>query len=68
MNFIDRRLNPKGKSLANRQRFVRIAQGELKEAVARSLEKRTITDIESGEKVSIPTGRIHEPRFRSSSS
>lgn len=66
MNFIDRRLNPKGKSLANRQRFVRVAQSELKEAVARSLEKRTITDIESGEKVSIPTGRIHEPRFRNS--
>ena len=32
-NFIDRRLNPKGKSLANRQRFIRRARGEYDEAL-----------------------------------
>ena len=31
--FIDRRLNPKGKSLANRQRFLRRARAQIREAV-----------------------------------
>jgi uncharacterized sporulation protein YeaH/YhbH (DUF444 family) len=64
-SFVDRRLNPKGKSLANRQRFVRIVRAELKEAVGRSLKERGIGDLAKGAgEVVIPTKRILEPRFR----
>ena len=63
-NFIDRRLNPKGKSLANRQRFIRRARGEIKDAVQRSLKDRTVSDFAKDQKISIPTKSTKEPRFR----
>jgi hypothetical protein len=65
MNIIDRRPNPKGKSLANRQRFIERAKGEVKDAIAEALKRRKIGDAEGGEKVSIPTRGIQEPVFRS---
>jgi uncharacterized sporulation protein YeaH/YhbH (DUF444 family) len=65
MNIIDRRPNPKGKSLANRQRFIDRAKGEVKDAIAEALKRRKIGDAEGGEKVSIPTRGIQEPVFRS---
>jgi hypothetical protein len=67
MNIIDRRPNPKGKSLANRQRFIERAKGEVKDAIAEALKRRKIGDAEGGEKVSIPTKGITEPVFRSAS-
>jgi uncharacterized protein len=67
MNIIDRRPNPKGKSLANRQRFIERAKGEVKDAIAEALKRRKIGDAEGGEKVSIPTRGIQEPVFRSAS-
>lgn len=66
MNIVDRRPNPKGKSLTNRQRFIARARGELKAAVHESLRKRKVSDIDGGEKVSIPTRGIGEPTFRHS--
>jgi uncharacterized sporulation protein YeaH/YhbH (DUF444 family) len=63
-NFIDRRLNPKGKSLANRQRFIRRARAEIKEAVQKSLKDRTVSDFAKNQKISIPTKSTKEPRFR----
>src|SRR5437868_1037546 len=54
-NFIDRRLNPKGKSLANRQRFIRRARAEIKDAVQKSLKDRTVSDFAKDQKISIPT-------------
>jgi len=42
MNIIDRRLNPKGKSLANRQRFLRRAKEQIVKAVRDSSGKRSI--------------------------
>lgn len=62
-HFIDRRLNPKDKSLVNRQRFMRRARTQIKEAVNKSLKDRKITDVGSGESISIPTKGIREPRF-----
>ncbi|MCZ6786022.1 MAG: YeaH/YhbH family protein [Planctomycetota bacterium] len=62
--LIDRRLNPKDKSLVNRQRFMRRARAQIKEAVNKSLKDRNIADDVSGETVSIPSKGIHEPRFR----
>ncbi len=63
-HFIDRRLNPKDKSLGNRQRFLRRARAQIKKAVNESLQDRSITDVGSKEKISIPSKGIREPRFR----
>ncbi|MBB4658165.1 YeaH/YhbH family protein [Parvularcula dongshanensis] len=63
-HFIDRRLNPKGKSLGNRQRFLRRARGQIKEAVNRSLRERSVKELEKSGRVSIPSKSTAEPRFR----
>lgn len=61
--FIDRRLNAKNKSAVNRQRFIRRYKEQIKKAIADSISNRSITDLENGEKVSIPTRDIREPNF-----
>jgi len=63
MNIIDRRPNPKGKSLANRQRFIDRARGEVKKALADALKRRKVGESDGGEKVSIPSRGITEPTF-----
>src|SRR5580700_3684260 len=63
MNIVDRRPNPKGKSLSNRQRFLGRARAEVKSAVQEALRKRKVADIGHGEKVAIPTRGITEPIF-----
>lgn len=68
MNIIDRRPNPKGKSLANRQRFIDRARGEVKRALSDALKRRKVGEADGGEKVSIPTRGITEPTFHRSSS
>ncbi len=67
-HFIDRRQNPKDKSLANRQRFMRRARAQIKEVVNRSIGDRNISDAASGETISIPTKGIGEPRLRHAAS
>jgi uncharacterized sporulation protein YeaH/YhbH (DUF444 family) len=67
VNVIDRRLNPSGKSLPNRQRFIRLAKAAIRDAVSRSIKERALGDVESKEVVSIPMKRIAEPRLRHSS-
>lgn len=62
--IIDRRLNGKNKSAVNRQRFIRRFKGQIRRAVSEAISERSITDIESGEKVNIPARDITEPRFR----
>jgi len=61
--LIDRRLNGKNKSAINRERFLRRFRGQIKEAVAKSIKGRSITDIDTGEKVSIPVKDVSEPVF-----
>jgi len=63
-HFIDRRLNPKGKSLANRQRFLRRARAQIREAVQRSLKEAAVADIDKDRKIKISTKGTREPRFR----
>ncbi|HEX3431362.1 MAG TPA: YeaH/YhbH family protein [Rhizomicrobium sp.] len=63
-HFIDRRLNPKGKSLANRQRFLRRARAQIREAVQKSLKESAVADIGKDRKVRISTKGTREPRFR----
>lgn len=62
--IIDRRLNSKNKSAVNRQRFIRRYRNQIKHAVADSVSKRSITDIDKGEKITIPNKDINEPTFR----
>src|ERR1700745_242382 len=66
MNIVDRRPNPKGKSLSNRQRFLGGARAEVKSAVQEALRKRKVADVTQGEKVAIPTRGITEPIFHHS--
>jgi uncharacterized protein len=63
-HFIDRRLNPKGKSLGNRQRFLRRARTQIREAVQKSLKDSAVADIEKDRKIRISTKGTREPRFR----
>jgi hypothetical protein len=62
-HFIDRRLNGKNKSAVNRARFIKRYKTQLKRAVADAVNKRSITDIDSGEQVGIPSRDISEPVF-----
>ena len=62
--FIDRRLNPKGKSLANRQRFLRRARAQIREAVQKSLKDSGVADVAKDRKIRISTQGTREPRFR----
>jgi uncharacterized protein len=61
--FIDRRLNGKNKSAVNRQRFLRRHKEQIKEAVADAVNRRSITDTDTGEDVIIPNHDINEPAF-----
>lgn len=67
MTIIDRRLNPGGKSLANRQRFIRRAKAQVKRAVREASAGRSIKDIERGGEVTIPSDGVREPSLRRSS-
>jgi uncharacterized sporulation protein YeaH/YhbH (DUF444 family) len=61
--LIDRRLQGKNKSAVNRERFLRRYKAQIKDAVGRAIKGRSITDIENGEKVSIPVKDVNEPSF-----
>ncbi|RDD63714.1 YeaH/YhbH family protein [Ferruginivarius sediminum] len=63
MHIIDRRRNPRGKSLGNRQRFIRRAREQIREAIKNNLRDRSVKDSSSGEDVVISSDGIHEPRF-----
>ncbi|NKB59510.1 MAG: DUF444 family protein [Alphaproteobacteria bacterium] len=67
-HFIDRRLNPKDKSLGNRQRFLKRVRSQVKEAVDKAIQGRNIADADKGETVTIPTKGIAQPTFRHSTS
>ena len=62
--LIDRRLNPRDKSLGNRQRFLKRARAQIKEAVDRAVKDRGIADAGNGGKIGIVSKGINEPRFR----
>ena len=61
--FIDRRLNGKNKSAVNRQRFLKRHKEQIKDSVADAVNRRSITNTETGEDVSIPHKDIKEPVF-----
>ncbi len=61
--FIDRRLNGKNKSTVNRQRFLRRHKEKIKESVSDAVNRRSITNTDSGEDIAIPSKDINEPAF-----
>ena len=63
--IIDRRQQGKQKSAVNRQRFLKRFKKHIKEAVTDAVNKRSITDMERGEEISIPKKDISEPIFHS---
>jgi hypothetical protein len=63
VHLIDRRLQGKNKSAGNRERFLRRYKGQIKQAVERAIKGRSITEVEKGEKISIPVKDINEPNF-----
>ena len=62
--IIDRRQQGKQKSAVNRQRFLKRFRKHIKEAVTDAVNKRSITDMERGEEISIPRKDVSEPLFR----
>ncbi len=65
-HFVDRRLNPKDKSLGNRRRFLKRVRTHVKKAVDEAVRQRGIADADRGENVSVPADSISEPTFRHS--
>jgi hypothetical protein len=63
MQILDRRLNPSGRSLPNRQRFLRRAKALVQDAVRDASAKRGIRSADAGGEVSIPLHGIREPTF-----
>jgi uncharacterized protein len=61
--FIDRRKNGQSKSTINRERFIRRFKKQIKSAVSDAISKRSITDIDAGEKIIIPKKDTSEPAF-----
>ncbi len=64
MYIIDRRLNPGGKSLANRQRFLRRTKALVQRAVRESLKDRSIRELDQSGEISIGRDSVHEPTLR----
>ncbi|TGT88559.1 MULTISPECIES: YeaH/YhbH family protein [unclassified Mesorhizobium] len=61
--FIDRRLNPKDKSLGNRQRFLRRAREELKRSLRDQIRIGRIADVDAEHAVPMPDRGTGEPTF-----
>jgi len=62
--FIDRRLNPKDKSLGNRQRFLRRVRTELKRSIQEQIRDGKIADADGEHAIAMPAKDTDEPRFR----
>jgi uncharacterized protein len=63
-HLIDRRRWGKNRSNVNRQRFIRRYKEQIKRAISDQINTRSVTDLENGESVSIPTRDTREPTFR----
>jgi uncharacterized protein len=64
MYVIDRRRDPGGKSLANRQRFIRRARALVRRAVKDASAKRSIKDVDKGGDITVPADGVREPTLR----
>ncbi|MCJ0763686.1 YeaH/YhbH family protein [Variovorax terrae] len=60
---IDRRLSGRNRSIGNRERFLRRFREQIREAVRRAVDGRSIHDIERGEDITLPRRDVSEPVF-----
>ena len=67
MIIVDRRPNPQGKSLPNRQRFLSRVKAQVRRAVADSIDKRRVADVGADEEVKVRVAGTSEPSFRQAS-
>ncbi len=61
--LIDRRLSGKNRSAVNRQRFLHRFKAQIRKAASNAVSGRGVTDLERGEKISIPSKDLSEPIF-----
>jgi uncharacterized sporulation protein YeaH/YhbH (DUF444 family) len=63
LNIIDRRPNPHGKNLENRQRVLVRARAALAQAARAAVDQGTLREVGRDQSVSIPADTLHEPSF-----
>ena len=63
MDIIDRRPNPHGKNLENRQRVLARARAAVQQATRAAVEQGTLREIGRDQSVTIPSDVLHEPSF-----
>ncbi len=63
MDIIDRRANPHGKNLENRQRVLSRARGAITKAAREAIDQGTLRETGQGETVTIPADVLYEPSF-----
>ena len=63
MVIVDRRANPQGKSLANRERFLERVRGDVKRAVADTMAHSRIAEVDTDEEVRVRVDGTEEPGF-----
>ena len=66
VHIIDRRRDASGKSLGNRQRFIRRARALVRHAVREASRGRKIADAGKGGEITVPADGVHEPSLRRS--
>lgn len=62
-HLIDRRLNDRGKSAVNRERFLRRYKKQVQDAVKKMIGERKLSDLEQGGDVRVPRKDVSEPSF-----
>ncbi|WMJ73950.1 YeaH/YhbH family protein [Cytophagaceae bacterium ABcell3] len=62
--IIDRRKNTSGKSINNRQKFLKRIEGQIKKALPDIIGSEKITDSKNGGAVKVPVKGMKEPAFR----
>ncbi len=62
-NIVDRRRNTKGKSINNRQKFLRRVEDQIRRAIPDIISQERIKDASGGGKVKVPVRGVKEPSF-----
>ena len=63
MDIIDRRPNPHGKNLENRQRVLARARAAVVKATRQAIDQGTLREVGRDQAVTIPADTLHEPSF-----
>jgi uncharacterized sporulation protein YeaH/YhbH (DUF444 family) len=63
LDIIDRRPNPHGKNLENRQRVLNRAKSAISRATRQAIDQGTLREVGKEQAVTIPADTLHEPSF-----